>query len=134
MFFSWKNEYSVGIDAIDQQHRLLINMINDLYMAIHENKTSEVTDVFFDRLEDYVKVHFATEKRMMDEADYNGRCAHLQKHDEFIAKVAEMKSKHSRGHLSGLSSVVVYLRDWLNDHICKTDSAMAQVLKEKAVR
>lgn len=131
MFFLWKNEYSVGIDAIDLQHRLLINMINDLYLAIYENNGSEVTSALLGRLQGYILDHFDTEKKLMEKANYTGRSKHLQEHDKFIAKVAEMELKYSRGRLGSLSPLVIYLRDWLDNHICKTDRAMAQILIEK---
>ncbi len=104
MFFSWKNEYSVGIDSIDLQHRYLINMINDLYMAIHENRGSEAIHPLFDSLQDYIRDHFNYEKKMMEDSEYAHRFEHLQEHDEFIARIAEMKAKHARGRLDRLQA------------------------------
>jgi hemerythrin len=128
MFFSWKEEYSVGIDTIDLQHRLLINMINDLYLAIHENRSSEVLPSLLGRLQNYILEHFSTEKRMMEEAGYQGLREHLLEHDEMVDKVDELESKYVRGRLGSLGQLVVYLRSWLDHHICKTDKAMAQTL------
>jgi len=133
MFFSWKDEYSVGIDTIDLQHRVLINMINDLYLAIHENRSSEVVPSLLDRLQDYILEHFSTEKSMMEEADYPSLREHLLEHDEMVDKVAELEAKHIRGRLASLGQVVVYLRSWLDNHICKTDKFMAQALLGKGV-
>ncbi len=131
MFFPWKNEYSVGLEEIDLQHRLLINMIDDLYVAIYENEGSEAIPALLGHLKDYTRDHFAKEKTMMEEAGYEGLHGHLQEHDKMIAKVAEIELKNSRGQIGGLSPLVVYLRNWLENHICIIDKAMARELMNK---
>jgi hemerythrin len=134
MFFQWKEEYSVGIEKIDLQHRLLIDMINDLYLAIHENRSSEVIPSLIGRLQNYILEHFSTEQCMMEEAGYQGLTEHLLEHDQMIDKVAELESKYNRGRLGSLGQLVIYLRSWLDHHICKTDKTMAQTLSRQGLQ
>jgi len=134
MFFAWKDEYSVGIDAIDLQHRLLIIMINDLYVAIHENRSTEAIPEMLSRLHHYIQEHFSAEKRLMEEYDYPGLRDHLQEHDDMVEKVAELAAKYASGRVGGLAELVIYLRGWLDNHICRTDKLMALSLVEQGVQ
>ena len=128
MFFCWKDEYSVGLLEIDQQHRLLINLINDLYMAIHENKSTEATAGFLTRLKEYTLMHFATEKEIMIGNNYPGLDDHLSQHKEMILKLAEVESKHVYGKLGLCSELIIFLREWLTNHICESDKALAKYI------
>jgi hemerythrin len=128
MFFLWKDEYSIGIDAIDLQHRLLILMINDLYAAIHENRSSEAIPEMLSRLHHYIQEHFSAEKSLMERFAYPGSGEHLTEHDDMVRKIAELDAKYANGRFGGLAELVIYLRSWLDHHICRTDKLMAQSL------
>ncbi len=130
MFFPWKDEYGVGLLEIDQQHRLLINLINDLYMAIHENKSTEATADFLTRLKEYTLMHFATEKEIMSGNNYPGLDDHLSQHKEMILKLAEVESKHVCGKLGLCSELIIFLREWLTKHICESDKALAEYINK----
>jgi hemerythrin len=62
-FFKWKEEYSVSIQEIDNQHKVIIDLLNDLYDAFlrkdHENKTGDIIS----RLTDYALMHFKVEEQ-----------------------------------------------------------------------
>ena len=128
MLFHWQDEYGVGLLEIDQQHRLLINLINDLYMAIHENKSTEATADFLKRLKEYTLMHFATEKEIMRGNNYPGLDDHLSQHDEMILKLAEVESKHDCGKFGLCSELIIFLREWLTKHICECDKALAKYI------
>ena len=130
MLFQWKEEYDVGLLEIDQQHRLLIHLISDLYMAIHENKSTEATADFLTRLKEYTSMHFATEKEIMIENNYPGLNEHLSQHDEMILKLAEVESKHICGKFGLCSELIIFLREWLTKHICESDKDLAKYIYE----
>jgi len=130
MFFYWKEDYGVGLLEIDQQHRLLINLINDLYMAIHENKSTEATADFLTRLKEYTLMHFATEKEIMSGNNYPGLNDHLSQHKQMILKLAEVESKYVSGKLGLCSELIIFLREWLTKHICESDKALAEYINK----
>ncbi len=130
MLFHWQDEYGVGLLEIDQQHRLLINLINDLYMAIHEDKSTEATADFLTRLKEYTLMHFATEKEIMRGNNYPGLDDHLSQHNEMILKLAEVESKHACGKFGLCSELIIFLREWLTKHICESDKALAMYINK----
>ena len=64
-FLAWKDEYSVGLDSIDQQHRKLINLINQLTTAVEYSTGEEFEREALAELVDYTKTHFSYEEGLM---------------------------------------------------------------------
>ncbi len=56
---TWSNkEYCLGISDIDLQHRVLVNLINKLSVAINTGKTDKTISLSFQQFTEYAKVHF----------------------------------------------------------------------------
>ncbi len=61
-FIAWTDELSVDIGEIDEQHKKLINMINDLSYAMSKGKGRDVIEAILVGLRDYTVEHFAHEE------------------------------------------------------------------------
>jgi hemerythrin-like metal-binding protein len=128
MLFPWKDEYSTGITEIDDQHKSLIKMINDLYEAMQDGSGGAMLTPLLVALADYTENHFTTEERYMAEADYAEIDEHRREHAQMTAKVAELTHKHRSGKAAISIQTLMFLRDWLTRHICGTDKRMAPSL------
>jgi len=88
---TWSNTYSVGIKMIDEQHQGLMNLVNDMYNHVLGNPEAE--RAYFQKVihsaVDYVKVHFATEEKIMRATRFEGYREHKREHDSFILTVIE---------------------------------------------
>lgn len=131
MFFKWKDEYGVGIDEIDQQHSQLIDLINDLYVSIYENNSAEITAGVLRRLKEYTSAHFSAEKQLMSRNHYTGIENHLLQHDEMIVKLDEVETKYKRGQHGLTAELIIFLRNWLAEHICESDKIMARSISAR---
>ncbi|MBS1190466.1 MAG: hemerythrin-like metal-binding protein [Rhodocyclaceae bacterium] len=131
-FFEWSDAISVGVDAIDEQHKTLIGILNRLFIAIVERTSNEVTIEILDALIDYTKTHFELEEKLMRDAGYNAAeyALHLQQHQAFIAKTSEIARKHLVDGKSISFEVVHFLKRWLQEHILGTDKKYAAVLQK----
>ena len=64
-FVEWSNELSVGIEEIDSQHKVLVDLLNEVHEAIQRGRTLEATRDIIARLDEYARVHFAVEESLM---------------------------------------------------------------------
>ena len=64
-FFDWKENYSVGIAKLDDQHKKLVSFLNDLYSAMKAGKGTDVLDEVLKGMVAYTKTHFVTEENLM---------------------------------------------------------------------
>src|SRR5512140_2145124 len=61
----WSDELSVGIQEIDEQHKVLVGLVNDMHRAIHEHHGRDTARAILEKLGDYTRVHFAVEESLM---------------------------------------------------------------------
>ncbi|HEB51602.1 MAG TPA: bacteriohemerythrin [Desulfobulbus sp.] len=133
-FFPWKDQYSLNISEIDEQHRMLVGMIDRLHTAMAEGKGKSVLDEIINELYNYTKFHFITEERLMDEYDYPGFAEHKREHKELIGKVLAMMERHKKSTLGLSSDLSIMLQEWLNSHILETDKKYSEFLADRGIR
>lgn len=120
--FEWKDEYSVNIGAMDEQHKKLVGMINDLDIAIASGTNNEVLSETFNGLMDYISTHFKSEEELMKKYDYPNLYDHGQNHIDFTLKIANLKRSYDAyQHRESAEQVVLYLTKWLLGHIMGVD-------------
>ncbi len=133
-FVTWKEEYSVGIEAIDNDHRKLLNLINQFQTAVNYNTGDEFEKEALDALINYTRTHFAREEKLMEENGYPDLEAHRAEHQKMIQQVNECMAKHRDDGHQSMRFGADFLRDWLVSHINGTDQAYSQFLLDKGVR
>lgn len=133
-FVEWRDEYSVGIESIDNDHKRLLSLINQLQTAAHYQTGKEFEREAFDALVDYTKHHFKREEALMETHGYPGFNAHKAEHVAMIAKVDAMLDEYKRKPQATIEQAVQFLKSWLIRHINGTDQAYSQFLRDKGVR
>ena len=79
----WVPEYNTGIDVIDDQHRRILDYINEID-AIDVNTDRERVKQILENIIDYTQSHFTFEESLQEEAVYKYRVPHKRVHDLFI--------------------------------------------------
>src|SRR5659263_204383 len=92
----WTTELSTGIDVIDNQHKRIVDYINQLGDAIKQRNRISVGSVL-DELVDYTVSHFAFEESLQKEAGYLYAKPHKAAHEMFFKRVAKYQEKHNAG-------------------------------------
>ncbi len=131
--YAWKPEFSVNIKIIDQQHRRLVDSINNLHDAMKTAINNDVVSKIVEDLTAYADTHFITEEDFFVQYGYPKLEAHKREHDRFRAKAAEFKKQLQEGHIALSIDMSMFLFDWLNDHILKMDKAYTAFLNAKGV-
>ena len=133
-YFKWKPEYSVGIDSIDQQHKKLLGLINQLQTAVDFSTGEQFEREALDQLLDYTKTHFSYEEGLMEQNGYPDFESHKKQHEKMIAKVGEVLAEYEKDQDTAMKNAVIYLKDWLIKHINGTDKAYSSFLIDKGVK
>ena len=133
-FVEWKDEYSVGIDSIDQQHKKLLNLINQLQTAVDYSTGEEFERDALDELVDYTKTHFSYEEGLMRDNDYPDFEPHKLQHEEMFIKVGDVLAEYEKDKDTAMHNAAEYLKDWLINHINGTDKQYSSYLIGKGVK
>lgn len=132
-FLTWSDEYSVNIKEIDNQHRKLIEIINQLHEAMTEGKGGSVLDDTLQRLLDYTDYHFSAEERLMEAYNYPGYVHHKAEHAKLIRQVEEFQRRYRQNPTGLAVQLLNFLKSWLTDHILKTDKQYSRYLNNQGV-
>jgi hemerythrin len=122
-FISWSDTLLVGVAAADDQHRQLVAMANRLHDAMADQVPDRhLVGEVLEGLMDYTMNHFITEEELFQRLGYPGAEQHKREHDQFTATVLGHLQRHEAGETVALG-VMNTLRDWLVNHIMKSDKA-----------
>ncbi len=131
--FNWDDKYSVGVRELDNQHKTLVQLLNELFEAMQEKRSNEVLGNIIFKLINYTKTHFASEESYMQRYDYPELEAQKKEHAEFTQKVLAFKSDFDAGRVALSVSITSFLKDWLVSHISGSDKKYGPFLNSKGV-
>ncbi|MBN2484406.1 MAG: hemerythrin family protein [Bacteroidales bacterium] len=129
-FFEWKPEYSLNIIEIDNQHKKIIELLNQLYEAFMKKDHHEKLGSIIDELEKYAVYHFGTEENYFNKFGYTGKVEHVNEHARFKEKVRSFKDDFNKNKGALTFTVINFLKDWLNKHILIDDKKYQNLFSE----
>lgn len=112
----WNERFNVGIAAMDEQHKRLIELINTLGASVEAGITFDTIMGMFD----YAAVHFHDEETMLQKAGYSELSTQAREHKAFLEKAVEFSKKDLRDPTTS-TEIVLFLRKWLLHHILEED-------------
>ena len=123
----WNDKlYGIGIAELDQQHKKLIDMINELHLAIAKGEQNEVVGDVLSGLADYIRFHFSEEEDLMKKMNFPEFARHKSQHAMFITKVTNILKRMKRGQSVSAFELCSFLKQWLVNHICVSDRKIAE--------
>ena len=130
--FIWDRQFETGIAEIDEQHRKLVKLINELgrVLAFETDADSFIKSLFlvFDELAEYVEYHFDFEENLMSQ--YHGIGEHEETHKlahaEFVRNVSEARAAAKEHPAEVTGRILTFLSKWLMNHIVGTDMQLAK--------
>ena len=121
---TWKDEFSVGVAAVDLEHRELIELINGLDAGMREYATQTTVVETLGEIYARISAHFALEEKIMRKAGYDGFTTHKQDHERLLDELADVIDSvddAGRYDRAGLSHD---LDRWFSDHFQTHDAKL----------
>jgi hemerythrin len=116
LFFTWSEGFSVGVQEMDDQHKVLIDMIN----TIHGNRNESVAIDTVHRMFDYASGHFHREEEILRGFHYRDLGEQVREHLAFKVKAREFSGQNLTDPLVR-DQLASFLRNWLSHHILEID-------------
>jgi hemerythrin len=129
----WDDRFSVNIKEIDEQHKKWIDMLNALYDAMKQGKGREKLSDILEGLVQYTRIHFTTEERILERNGYPFFDGHKKIHDDMVKEVELLKLRFDSGETMLTIDVLQFLKNWLTDHIMRTDKNYGPFLNSKGI-
>ncbi len=130
----WSPKLSVGVKAIDEQHTVLFDSINELHAAMMKGQARAIIGELLCRLLLYTRNHFSDEERMMESAGYPDLAQHRIQHRTLTKKVEEYIVRFQKGDITLSLDLSGFLSDWLKTHIQSVDQSYGPCLNQHGMR
>jgi hemerythrin len=121
-FVEWKPFYSVGDAGLDNEHKVLLGILDDLYLAVQMGHSQHRVQIIVDRLAEYTMTHFEHEEHMMQSCGYPNLEAHKIMHDEMRRRTLEFQA-NTNAITEG--DLLQFLKSWWVRHIQNQDKTYA---------
>lgn len=123
--YEMKDEYYIGIEAIDMQHKELFRIADEAYTLLKEefiaDKFDDIVAIIIG-LKEYAIQHFADEEAYMQSIGHKKFLSHKTEHEDFIEKVNSIDFDSMDHNQTGtLLDIMSFLNDWLVHHILEKD-------------
>jgi hemerythrin len=126
----WDEKYATGIKLIDDQHKELISITNELFQACldGENVVKDVFKETMGRMVDYVRFHFGAEQELLQRVKYPDYQEHKKQHDTLVMQILSTVKEYNEGKKLAPNQFVRTLRDWILSHIAHYDKLYASYI------
>lgn len=132
--FVWNDSYSVKVAVCDAQHQKLFETMNELADAMKNRKGQETLSKTACDLLVYTKTHFREEEALLQTARYPALAEHERQHQWFAARVEKLAHDLLKDGPTSAVEVLMFLQDWLINHIRKSDCAYSTHLNAAGIR
>ncbi|MGE5582967.1 MAG: bacteriohemerythrin [Bacillota bacterium] len=133
-YVKWLDEkYSVNIQHIDNQHKKLVEIVNQAFRAKMDKSGRGSTLQILEQLDQYAKSHFLEEESLLRAHNYPALEAHQAAHANFITKVKEYTADLNSDGEALSDDILIFLKDWLLNHIMLMDKSYSTFLNNLGV-
>ncbi|MDA3845127.1 MAG: bacteriohemerythrin [Vallitaleaceae bacterium] len=129
--YEWSETLCVRIEAIDNEHKLIYDKINDLSLSLSKGEPERVLGQTLQDLITLTSEHFATEEQLFEKYTYTDATQHIAEHNKFRKKMEALLIIYRDGRYALSVDTIHYLKDWITIHIKSYDMAYASYISKK---
>jgi hemerythrin len=133
-FLDWNLDFALGVDALDLHRIAYIEILNEFYKTVMEDKTQREAGPLLRKLKGETRNYHFAEEKMLESVHYAGLAQHCKQHREFAGKISDFESRNAQGDRAACVQMPRFLLEWLFKHMLREDqlyrSCLAALLTE----
>ena len=126
----WREEYSLDIPAVDDEHKAMIELINELGEELLDRRRKETILEFLREIKEVITAHFSTEEQLMREQHYPEYLAHKADHERLLVELGTIVHDLKEDRLVEPEVIGSRLDNWFGAHFHSYDARMHEVIHE----
>lgn len=130
---NWSPKFSIGHDKIDAQHEHLFKLLAQIQRQAYCPDQRGLVKQSLAALFDYTQRHFRDEEELMLKIGYPDYTLHSVQHDKLLNQVEDMMDNFRDGEIVAVNELLLFLTDWLVEHIVGEDLAFSKYMGESSV-
>ena len=131
---TWTDEMSLGIKTLDDDHKRLVELLNELHRRVLSGKSGAAIEDAIEQMIHYTRYHFKREEQLFSGTGFPDADEHKREHEMLIRRALSLQARFKSGQSGELSlETMGFLQRWLNDHIMGSDRDYIPYLKGKGI-
>jgi hemerythrin len=130
---TWNHACAVGVKAMDEQHAVLMDTLNEIRLALVYGTGREQVNEGLSRLIEFTRMHFASEEQLLEKHAFPGSAEHRKAHQKLLAQIEEAALRTQHNDELHMQSILLFLRDWYMSHIEDFDSQYGAWLNTRGI-
>ena len=127
----WNDSLQLGHEAIDKQHKKLVNIANDVHDSMLAGKSKSVLGSALADLIAYTQSHFRFEEQLFRKYRYPQIAEHVAEHANLASQVLDFKARFDGGRTMLCVELLQFLTNWLSTHIAGSDREFVTYLRKR---
>ena len=120
----WKPEYSIGIESMDDEHREMMRLINDIYAELDSDSDADLVNQCLGDIFNTISMHFALEEKIMKDGAYAEFQAHKNDHEELLDEIRALMDDYYDNPATGARVLEKSLSGWFGAHFSTFDARL----------
>ena len=130
----WRESYSVGVQIFDDEHKVLLGLINEMFDIVRNNDEVEKLSMTINKLIQYTQEHFSDEEQALEKINYPQLDEHKKIHSCLLHDVTAYKNRIDNRDEDTILGLYHFLRDWLLTHILEEDMQYKPFFAEESAK
>ncbi len=130
---TWNHDCAVGVKAMDDQHGILMDAMNELRLAVVRGGGREQVSQLLDQLIEFTRMHFASEEHLMEQTEFAGLAEHRAEHHRLLAQGLQLAHRLQYGEGVDLSGLLCFLRTSYTEHVADLDQLYGEWLNAHGI-
>ena len=124
----WRDDFRIGIEEVDHEHRGLIDLINALHAALGEDHSGDRVEAFLGEIYASISSHFALEEKVMRARRYEDLAAHKADHERLLDDLRDLMDEQAAGAILDEERFAQRLARWFAGHFQSHDARLHRFL------
>jgi hemerythrin len=129
----WNHECVVGVQAMDDQHAVIMDTMNELRQLIVQGGDRKLICDHIDRLIAFTQMHFQSEEQLLEQRGFPGIAEHRAVHQRLLSQVQSMLERARHSDAFEIEPFFQFLRNWYSEHIEGLDRQYGPWLNSRGV-
>jgi hemerythrin len=130
---TWNHTCTVDVTAMDDQHGILLDSMNELRDALAHGSSREQLSELLDRLIEFTRMHFWSEEQLMEQSGFPGLAQHRAEHHSILAQMLQYAHRAQYGESAQMRPLLCSLREGFLEHVEELDRQYGPWLNEQSV-
>lgn len=124
----WRDEFKIGIEEVDFEHRELIELINELYGEIKMEDSTVAVMYCLEEIYAKISAHFALEEKVMRDLKYDLYEDHKEDHERLLDSIRDIMDEYMDDPTLDEEKFSDRLNDWFVQHFSTKDARLHKFL------